>query len=434
MEPGTIAAELDDLSRAHLAQWLDATLPPGPCLVWAGGMTCAAVLAADERRAVLLVEPRPADLETAARRPRPGVALGGPDALATHERFASAVIVDRAPIDPRVPPEPAAPSHGAVASPGPTALSAADHRSTDRPGSTGPPSPGESPASAPGEPVTDRPPANGQGRAAGGALADPRQSADPAATGALPDPGGSAHPAAAADGHVRVVDAADVAVGVLGVLDAPALDQAVVVVIATPARAEVIRARLEQRGEGPGALLRVLHQDVRLASTIEPAELDGPAGPTTPVTTPAATPVTTLLITGPNSPGSSGTAGTRSDSSETVRVGSTHRAGQGALGRHDDLAAGPPAVRLGPDAGPARWWADQEALRATLRSLDEELRSEGAERIRALTDDLEAAERRVAELTAHTDGLQRRIDDLEASTSWRVSAPLRWVADRARRR
>jgi hypothetical protein len=91
--PSTLAAEATELGQAHLARWLDELLPPGPCLVWAGGMTLAAVLAADRRRPVLLVEPRERAREDSARRPRPGVTSGGADAVADGMRFDSGVIV-----------------------------------------------------------------------------------------------------------------------------------------------------------------------------------------------------------------------------------------------------------------------------------------------------------------------------------------------------
>src|SRR5688572_6033138 len=89
--PPTVDAEMAELGRAHLARWLDEVLPPGPCLVWAGGTSLASLLAADGRRAVLLIEPATADLEAATRRGSPGVALGGPDHVHEYKRFDSAV-------------------------------------------------------------------------------------------------------------------------------------------------------------------------------------------------------------------------------------------------------------------------------------------------------------------------------------------------------
>ena len=59
--------------------------------------------------------------------------------------------------------------------------------------------------------------------------------------------------------------------------------------------------------------------------------------------------------------------------------------------------------------------------------------AEDAVRLADLTERTTTAERRVDELEVHVEGLQRRIHDLEASTSWRVTAPLRWASERARR-
>lgn len=91
----TFDDEVSEVGQAHLARWLDEQLPPGPCLVWGGGMTLAAVLATDRRRSVLLVEPHARAREEASRRSRPGVALGGADAVDEGLTFDSGVIVAR---------------------------------------------------------------------------------------------------------------------------------------------------------------------------------------------------------------------------------------------------------------------------------------------------------------------------------------------------
>jgi hypothetical protein len=97
----TIAAELDDLLGAHQASWLSEVLPAGSCLVWAGGPTLAAVLAADATRTVLLIEPEERALEGALRLASSGTQVRGPGALGDLADFASVVVALHGHPDPR---------------------------------------------------------------------------------------------------------------------------------------------------------------------------------------------------------------------------------------------------------------------------------------------------------------------------------------------
>ncbi len=97
-------------------------------------------------------------------------------------------------------------------------------------------------------------------------------------------------------------------------------------------------------------------------------------------------------------------------------------------------AEGQPSTLVGRDAGSARWWSDEARVRHAIREADQLVQDEDALRLRDLPLQLADAEQRLHDREVHIDGLQRRIDDLEASTSWRVTRPLRWGADRARRR
>jgi hypothetical protein len=274
--PGTVDAEAAELGRAHVARWLDEVLPSGSCLVWAGGVTLASVLATDGRRAVLLVEPAVGDLEEATRRPRVGVTLGGADALDPGDRYASGVI---------------------VAGRGPLA------------------------------PLLDR------------------------------------------------------------VLDGPLRD-AVVAVVVDPAGRDEVVAALEAAGR-PSV---TVPQHLRLASTLGSHDAPLPAAT---LGGPQDEPMTLIVLTG---------------------------------------AVPAPSVLVGSDAGPTRSWADVEWVQRCIRDVDAELRAVDAVRIDELEAEATAAARREHDLEVNVDGLQRRIDDLEASTSWRLTAGLRWASDRARRR
>jgi hypothetical protein len=92
----TRAGALADLAAEHRARWLAAALPEGPCMVVAGGAALASTLAADGRRAVVLVERSPARVEVASRIVAPGVRVlhGAPDELdLARGSFAGAVVV-----------------------------------------------------------------------------------------------------------------------------------------------------------------------------------------------------------------------------------------------------------------------------------------------------------------------------------------------------
>ena len=286
----TLDAEGAELGDAHLARWLDELLPPGPCLVWAGGMTLAAVLAGDRRRPVLLVEPRAADLEDAGRRIRPGVRLTGVEALDAGQPFASAVIVAGADDD----------------------LELVLRSLLDGPADRSP----------------DRPP----------------------------------------------------------------LDEPVVAVVAEPTGVATVLTALERWGR-PAVVAR---QHLRLASTLG---IDGGAAPAE-CLEPRDGEATAVVIVSGSVP----------------------------------LASAPEgSVLVGPDAGPTRAWAEAEWVRQSIRQVDAELRAVDAVRLEELEARLQEAEQRRHELEAYADGLERRVADLEGSTSWRVTAPMRWVSDRTRR-
>ena len=92
----TRAGALADLAAEHRARWLAGVLPEGPCVVVAGGAALASALAADGRRAVVLVERSAARVEVASRIAAPGVRVlhGAPDDIdLARESFASAVVV-----------------------------------------------------------------------------------------------------------------------------------------------------------------------------------------------------------------------------------------------------------------------------------------------------------------------------------------------------
>jgi hypothetical protein len=272
----TLDAEAAEVGQAHLARWLDELLPPGPCLVWAGGTTLAAVLATDRRRSVLLVEPHAGEREEASRRSRPGVALGGPDAVGDGMTFDSGVIV------------------------------------------------------------------------------------------------------ADADGDAGVVER----------LVGGALRDAVVAVVADPADATWVVPALEAAGRRP----TTVGQHLRLASVVVADDHPLPAG----------------------------WLGLTEGEPDAVIV--------------LDGADAHPSILIGRDAGPTPSWADLDWLRRSIREVDAELRAVDAVRLGHLEAQLTAAEQQRAELEARVASLQQRIAELEGSTSWRVTAPLRWVSDRTTRR
>lgn len=103
--PVPFADRLDGLAAAHRMAWLAQVLPPGSCLLWAGGPSLAAAIAADGSRTVLLLEPT-------ARRAERALAEGAPGVIVRHAArvddtsaadgggFANLVVVLRAGDDP----------------------------------------------------------------------------------------------------------------------------------------------------------------------------------------------------------------------------------------------------------------------------------------------------------------------------------------------
>lgn len=92
----TRAGALADLAAEHRARWLAALLPAGPCVVVGGGAVLASTLAADGRRAVVLVERSAARVEVASRTVAPGVRVlpGAPDTIdLAPGTFTGAVII-----------------------------------------------------------------------------------------------------------------------------------------------------------------------------------------------------------------------------------------------------------------------------------------------------------------------------------------------------
>jgi hypothetical protein len=92
----TRAGALADLAAEHRARWLGSVLPEGPCLLVAGGALLASALAADGRRAVVLVERTAARVEVASRSVAPGVRIvhGSVDRVDLGPAtFASAVVL-----------------------------------------------------------------------------------------------------------------------------------------------------------------------------------------------------------------------------------------------------------------------------------------------------------------------------------------------------
>lgn len=75
--PVPFGDRLHGLASAHRMAWLAQVLPPGSCLLWAGGPSLAAAIAADGSRTVLLLEPT-------ARRAERALAEGAPGVIVRH--------------------------------------------------------------------------------------------------------------------------------------------------------------------------------------------------------------------------------------------------------------------------------------------------------------------------------------------------------------
>lgn len=93
-------AELVDLAAEHRMAWLADLLPSGPCMLWAGGPSAAATIAADGSRTTLLLEPTERATEVALAHGAPGVIVqhaptdvGGP--TIARQGFASVVVMSR---------------------------------------------------------------------------------------------------------------------------------------------------------------------------------------------------------------------------------------------------------------------------------------------------------------------------------------------------
>lgn len=98
----TLARELEQLSASALALWLAEALPSGPTLLWACGPEIGHLLAQDQCREVVLLEPREAEAEVAMRRGAGGLRVlhvpvrgAAPDLSDLGMRdFSAAVVVD----------------------------------------------------------------------------------------------------------------------------------------------------------------------------------------------------------------------------------------------------------------------------------------------------------------------------------------------------
>lgn len=73
--PVPFADRLSGLAAAHRMTWLAHVLPPGACLLWAGGPSLAAAIAGDGSRTVLLLEPTVRGTERALAEGAPGVVV-----------------------------------------------------------------------------------------------------------------------------------------------------------------------------------------------------------------------------------------------------------------------------------------------------------------------------------------------------------------------
>lgn len=96
--PVPFAGRLAGLAAAHRMAWLAQVLPPGSCLLWAGGPSLAAAIAGDGSRTVLLLEPTAGGAERALAEGAPGVAVrhattADDDAVGAAGGFASLIVV-----------------------------------------------------------------------------------------------------------------------------------------------------------------------------------------------------------------------------------------------------------------------------------------------------------------------------------------------------
>lgn len=93
-----------------------------------------------------------------------------------------------------------------------------------------------------------------------------------------------------------------------------------------------------------------------------------------------------------------------------------------------------PSVLLGGDAGPAVGLRSRDELVAELRDLDEQIGRAETLRVHELEADLATEQAARAELERALATRDGHIAELLGSTSWRLTAPVRWVSDTVRRR